>query len=53
MGFWQNLRWDTYHSLIRIGILAGPEGGYFSEFRWWFWTPEREASWRWITTGEW
>ena len=39
-------RWYVFGPLIRLGVLVGPEGGYFSDFRWWFWNAEREASWR-------
>ena len=51
--FWASRYWYTFGPLIRLGILKGPEGGYFSEFRWWFWNAEREASWQWVKTGEW
>ena len=45
-------RWYIYEPLIRAGILVGPEGGYFSEYRWWCWNPERAAGWKWVKTGE-
>lgn len=40
-------RWWALEPLVRVGILTFErEGGYWDEVRPWFWTPEREQSFR-------